>query len=167
MVEPDARGNLSLQIYLVRHAIAAERGPQYPDEADRPLTARGIERLKHVLERLKDLDVECQRILCSPARRTRQTGELASRKLRSPLELCPELQPGGNYQELPWAAFRGDTMVVGHEPDLSELAGWLLTGEPRPAFRLRKSGVACLERDQAGAYRLNWLLTPAICRAFG
>ena len=32
------------EIYLVRHAIAAERGEEWPDDSKRPLTERGIGR---------------------------------------------------------------------------------------------------------------------------
>jgi phosphohistidine phosphatase SixA len=30
------------ELYLVRHAIAAERGKEWPDDTKRPLTKRGI-----------------------------------------------------------------------------------------------------------------------------
>ena len=36
-------------IYLVRHAIAAERGPDYPDDSRRPLTPKGAERFREAV----------------------------------------------------------------------------------------------------------------------
>ena len=153
-----------MRLYLLRHAIAAERNPvEYPEDAERPLTPRGVERLKRVLDGLKELEVECQRIVASPYRRTRQTAEQAGRKLGAPVELCPELVPGGNYHAFPWSNLQGDTMVVGHEPDLSLLGSWLLTGSDQPIFSLKKAGIACLERDDTGGrYRLSWLLLPKL-----
>ena len=43
----------TIELYLVRHAIAAERGPNYPDDRERPLTSEGIVRFKRVVEASK------------------------------------------------------------------------------------------------------------------
>jgi phosphohistidine phosphatase SixA len=40
------------ELYLVRHAIAAERGPQWPNDGKRPLTDQGISRFKEAVEGL-------------------------------------------------------------------------------------------------------------------
>ena len=40
------------ELYLVRHAIAAERGEEWPDDTKRPLTDRGISRFKDVVRGL-------------------------------------------------------------------------------------------------------------------
>ena len=34
------------ELYLIRHGIAAERGDAYPDDAKRPLTSEGIQKLR-------------------------------------------------------------------------------------------------------------------------
>ena len=34
----------TIELYLVRHAIAAERGPKYPDDRLRPLTPAGTKK---------------------------------------------------------------------------------------------------------------------------
>ena len=34
------------QLYLIRHGIAEERGPDWPDDGKRPLTSEGISRMK-------------------------------------------------------------------------------------------------------------------------
>ena len=39
-------------LYLVRHAIAAERGEEWPDDSKRPLTETGITRFKEAVEGL-------------------------------------------------------------------------------------------------------------------
>ena len=43
----------TVELLLVRHAIAAERGPNYPDDRKRPLTSEGVTRFKRVVEGLK------------------------------------------------------------------------------------------------------------------
>ena len=43
-----------MKLYLVRHAIAEERGPVWPDDHERPLTTRGIARMREIALRLAD-----------------------------------------------------------------------------------------------------------------
>jgi phosphohistidine phosphatase len=59
--------------------------------------------------------------------------------------------------------------VVGHEPNLSELASYLLTGGGDVApIQMKKGGVACLSIDGRPAPRsasLRFLATPKLLRA--
>ena len=64
------------ELYLVRHAIAAERGDEWPDDTKRPLTERGISRFKEVVRGLRRLDVPLDEIFTSPLVRARQTADL-------------------------------------------------------------------------------------------
>ena len=34
------------ELYLIRHGVAAERGENYPDDAKRPLTNDGVQKLR-------------------------------------------------------------------------------------------------------------------------
>jgi phosphohistidine phosphatase SixA len=36
----------TLELYLIRHGLAAERGDEYPDDSKRPLTSDGIASLR-------------------------------------------------------------------------------------------------------------------------
>ncbi|HTL02756.1 MAG TPA: histidine phosphatase family protein, partial [Vicinamibacterales bacterium] len=63
------------ELYLIRHGLAAERGDQFPDDTKRPLTSRGIQRMKRAGKALVALDVAFDVILTSPLVRTRQTAE--------------------------------------------------------------------------------------------
>ena len=56
----------TIELYLVRHAIAAERGPNYPDDRERPLTSEGVARFKLSVDGLKELDVSVDLVLTSP-----------------------------------------------------------------------------------------------------
>ena len=40
------------ELYLVRHAVAAERGDDWPDDTKRPLTADGASRFRDVVDGL-------------------------------------------------------------------------------------------------------------------
>src|SRR4026207_232721 len=54
------------EIYLVRHAIAAERGDDWPDDTKRPLTEEGISRFKEAVGGLKALDATIEEIFTRP-----------------------------------------------------------------------------------------------------
>ena len=61
------------ELYLIRHGLAAERGDQFPDDSKRPLTSRGIQRLKRSGRALVALEVTFDVVLTSPLVRTHQT----------------------------------------------------------------------------------------------
>lgn len=131
-------------LLLLRHGIAEERRPELPD-GDRALTGRGIERSRAVLQRLVALGITADGLLCSPLLRARQTAEIAVAVGWAPqLTLAAELSPGGAALAcLPqWCqACAGDSLaLVGHEPDLSELAARLI-GAPAGSLALRKAGL--------------------------
>ena len=47
----------TIELYLVRHAVAAERGPKYPDDRLRPLTPAGTKKFAKSVPGLIELDV--------------------------------------------------------------------------------------------------------------
>jgi phosphohistidine phosphatase len=155
-------------LLLLRHGIAEERRPGLADE-DRALTARGRERSRAVLERLVALGLTVDRLLSSPLLRARQTAEIAvTAGWAAQLSLAAELAPGGAaLDSLPrWCqACPGDSLaLVGHEPDLSELAARLI-GASAGCLDLRKAGLIQLrlsEQATSGRARLVALLRPGL-----
>jgi phosphohistidine phosphatase len=162
----------TFELYIVRHAIAAERGPNYPDDRERPLTSEGIVRFKQVVEGLKDFDVKLDLVLTSPLVRASHTAELLVAGIggKPRLDALDALAPGGRMaQVLEAIAKHSKKMqhlaVVGHEPDLGELAARLLRA--RGTIEFKKGAVACLELDGAmpnGPGTLRWLLPPRALR---
>jgi len=153
-----------MTIYLLRHAIAAVRDEErYPDDRDRPLTGKGNSKLAKVLHSLKGLDVKPEAVFSSPFVRCHQTAQRASHLFGCPLRSVEYLKPGGRFEEIavPLRDF-DQVMVVGHEPDLGEMAGWLLTGTRGALIELKKAGVACFVGPAPGHMRLQWLTTPKI-----
>ena len=140
------------ELLLLRHGIAEARQDGRAD-ASRALTAAGRRRCAVVLERLRQRGLAADRLLSSPLLRARQTAELAVQADLAPsLELAEALAPGGGSlaQLALWLAAlpagagrRPRLLLVGHEPDLGELASALL-GAPAGAITLRKSGLALL-----------------------
>ena len=68
-------------IYLVRHAIAAERGDDWPDDAKRPLTHGGAAKMRRISRGLRALDPAIDLIAASPLVRARQTAEILAEGL--------------------------------------------------------------------------------------
>ena len=120
-----------MQLYLVRHAEAADGEP---DEL-RPLTADGRRAARTLGERLAAEGVHPDAVLTSPLLRARETGA----ELARPVGLEPEpderLAPGATAESVRAAAEeRGETIVViGHQPDCGRFAAEL-AGGPEPAF---------------------------------
>ena len=132
------------ELLLLRHGIAEERSPAVAD-ADRALTPAGRRRTEAVLQRLLALDLACEPLFTSPLVRARQTAELAVAAGLAPrLALAPALAPAGD----PWPLLRWPPGVrrmglVGHEPDLGDLAAALIGAAPG-SLVLKKAGVALL-----------------------
>ena len=157
-----------LELLLVRHGIAEERS-EGVDDAQRSLTPEGRERTTQQLERLLELELDCDLVLSSPLVRARQTAELiVSAGLAPELELAAALAPLADPLPLlerwlgPLSPRPGwqRLALVGHEPDLGDLACALLRCAPG-ALVLKKAGVIQLRRS-AGQWQLQALLRPAL-----
>src|SRR5688500_13504131 len=120
------------ELYLVRHAIADQRGPQWPNDAKRPLTEQGIARFTEAVKGLREIDVEIDETFTSPLVRARQTAEIlaAGLKHKPHIKILKALEPGHGpaavIERLAEDARKTRVALVGHEPDLGELASHLL-----------------------------------------
>jgi phosphohistidine phosphatase len=165
----------SLELYLVRHAVAAERGPDYPDDEQRPLTPEGVTRWRRSVAGLRELGVTLDLVLASPLVRAHETADLlaAGLKPKPRLLACEALAPGrkpadvlaviAKYAAAPRGASR--IALVGHEPDLGELAARLLGAKGVVEFK--KGAVCRIDLDRAmpaGPGALRWLLPPRALR---
>jgi phosphohistidine phosphatase len=161
-----------LELYLVRHAIAAERGPKYPDDRLRPLTPEGIKRFKETVRGLAALGAELDLILTSPLTRADETAALLSAgfKKRVPVQTLDALAPGGKFSAVVEAVSRQARRhrrmaLVGHEPDLGEMAARFLGARGHVEFR--KGAVCAIDVDgamPAGPGTMRWLLPPRVLR---
>src|SRR5262245_10032874 len=162
------------ELYIVRHAIAAERGDDWPDDDKRPLTEKGIVRFKDGLSGLRWLDVAIDEIFSSPLVRANQTAELLAAAISTkpsvkPLAaLAPGQSPDEVMAQLSRVAKRRRIALVGHEPGLGELAAHLI-GAKRP-LEFRKGGVCRIDLQGLNETRpgaLIWFVTPKILRQLG
>jgi phosphohistidine phosphatase len=158
-----------VRLLLIRHADAGDRDSErWPDDRDRPITAKGERRHEKMAKRLRKLGLEPVLLLSSPWKRAWQTAEITREVLQcaapvsaEALAAAPALTRLGNA-----IGTRGEgdlVALVGHEPWMSELAGRLLTGQPNGVnIDWPKSGVMGIEVDaiKPGAGTLEFFLRP-------
>jgi phosphohistidine phosphatase len=159
------------ELYLIRHAIAADRGEEWPDDDKRPLTARGVARFKETVEGLKKLEAGIDEIFTSPLVRAKQTADLLAAGLPGKPTvkildaLAPGHTPGSLMAQLARTARRRRIALVGHEPSLGELAAHLI-GAGR-ALPFKKGGVCRIDVESLTSRRpgaLTWFVQPKMLR---
>ncbi len=125
-------------IWLLRHGDA-EDGAGMPD-AERELTPKGGRQSRDAGRALAALGVDLDACLTSPKVRALATAELACAALGVEVEVDERLR-GGPIEPAELAAGRGEVLLVGHEPDLSDAVA-ALTGAD---VRMRKGGLAAID----------------------
>ncbi len=164
-----------MHLVLVRHAPAEEKeefakkniGDQF-----RPLTEKGKKRMQKVAEKLFELNPKVDLIVTSPYVRARESANILNTLFKTSLKEAVELVPQSTSTAfLRWLrAHGGDSqqiVVVGHEPHLSTMISYLISGQPYSFIDMKKSGVACLEIENLknlnpGDAILKYLVPPKI-----
>jgi phosphohistidine phosphatase len=150
-----------VKLYVMRHGPAEDYAASGRD-FDRALTTSGRERVRAVALRLAEMDEAPKQVVSSPLVRAQQTGEIVAKELRlGSIETERELAPGGDGATFARSAAtlgRKRIMVVGHEPDLSELVSQLL-GTPF-AFDMLKAMVVGLRIVPNQKAELRFVLDP-------
>jgi phosphohistidine phosphatase len=161
-----------MNLFLLRHGVAVERDPHsFPEDARRPLTLKGEDRVRLVADAMRALELDFDRIITSPYLRARQTAEVVASALglRRGLESSETLAPEGDPRALLRLINRvtpgpENVLLVGHEPYLSRLLSLLISGHTDAAIDFKKNGLAKMEVAQRLKFgrcaTLNWLLTP-------
>src|SRR4030095_12905242 len=90
------------ELYLIRHAIAEERGDAWPDDAKRPLSDQGTSRMRKAARGFERLGVSLDVVLTRPVVRARQTAEIVAAVMsqRPSIVTVDALAPGGGYAAL-------------------------------------------------------------------
>jgi phosphohistidine phosphatase len=162
------------EFYMMRHGIAVQRGSAgYSDDSKRPLTAEGKKKTQEIAQGLMRLGVDPDWIVSSPLLRAVETAKIVAEVLggKIPVDFSNDLGPGGSAESL--IAFlsrhsnRKRVMVVGHEPDMSEMAGRLMGAGRRAHLSLKKGGCCLITFDDfppKSPGKLVWWLTPRVMR---
>ena len=161
----------TLELYLIRHGLAAERGEEYPDDSKRPLTSEGLARLRKEAKALDNLDVSFDQILSSPLVRAKQTAEVFTEVMKSkpPVAFSDALTPAGTpaavIQELSRHMRKASVALVGHEPNMGELAAHLIGA--KVALPFKKGAICRIDFSvfpPKGKGQLIWFVTPRMLR---
>jgi phosphohistidine phosphatase len=167
-----------MKLLVIRHAIAEDREEfartGRPD-ALRPLTDEGRKRMRRAARGLRRVAPQIGLLAASPLTRAVQTADILAQEYRGVERVrVPELAPEEVPDALvPWLRQReaGSVVaVVGHEPHLGFLLGWLLTGRHQSFVELKKGAACMLEFDDppaAGNAVLLWSLPPSHLRLLG
>ena len=165
-----------MDVFLVRHAIAEPRDyERWPDDCLRPLSAGGIELFRQAARGLRSLAIEVDAVLTSPCVRAVQTAQVLAEEAGWPIaESCEALEPTARAsaaERTLEARAEASLAVVGHQPELAELASLLLTGDEQAlALELKKGSVACIRfvgRPARNAGVLRWSVSPKFLRRLG
>lgn len=159
-----------MQLLIIRHAIAVDRGtPGIPDE-DRPLTPEGEEKFREAARGLARLVDRPDVLLTSPLLRARQTAALAAAAWgRVEPKETPALA-GGSFEEqaevLDSYPDDATVAVVGHEPHVSAFLARLLGSRHDDRLAFKKGGAALVDvpGPLAGGGQLVWFLPPKVLR---
>ena len=155
-----------MKLYFLRHGLAGDRETWTGDDFDRPLTDDGKERMAREAATLAQLSLDLDVILTSPLVRAYQTAEIIAQQLNLTDKLVKDerLAPGFGSNQLakivkayPEAKA---LMLVGHEPDFSQVIGKLIGGG---RITCKKGSLACVELSNKSLQgELVWLIPPSV-----
>ena len=144
-----------MKLYILRHGKAD--WPDWDkDDNERPLTEDGIKEMRRAAKFWKKIGVAPATIYSSPLPRALQTAQLAQKQIGGELQIEKTVAPGATARIVKslLKAQNADLMIVGHEPDLSQIIH-TLTGA---RVKMGKAGLARIDFDESGEARLIWLL---------
>lgn len=157
-------------VYFLRHASAGQRLPNAKKDEKRGLDKDGLEQCGYIGRALAALGVQVEVIISSPLKRSTQTAALVGNEMGHEGKLVTEnaLRPEAGFAEfvkmLEKYARQDSIMLVGHNPNLRDFVGRVISGNGSEAVvELKKGAVAKVEmRRSVGS--LSWCITPRILR---
>jgi phosphohistidine phosphatase len=158
-------------LYFLRHASAGEHLATPKKDEKRALDKEGIEQCGYVGRALAALDVHVDAIVSSPLKRCAQTASLVGNELgyEGKLQLDVALRPEAGLADfrklLEKYARQEAILVVGHNPNLSQFLGAVISDSGCEAsLELKKGAVAKVEMRRTSG-TLAWCVTPKLVRA--
>jgi phosphohistidine phosphatase len=138
-----------MRLYIVRHGKAETDSPTGRDQ-DRPLKGRGDKQARYLGAWFSVDRRRPAQIITSRFERAFETARLIQEAVGCQLQTAPELESGeppSKAVELISGQDRSPLMIVGHNPQLSELI-WILTrGMPAEEAGLRTGEAVVLDVD--------------------
>jgi phosphohistidine phosphatase len=158
-------------LYFLRHASAGEHLLNPKKDEKRALDKEGIEQCGYVGRALAALNTQVDVIVSSPLKRCTQTASLVGNEIgyEGKLQIDAALRPAAGLADfrklLDKYSKLEAVMVVGHNPNLSQFLGALISDSGCEASaELKKGAVAKVEMRRTSG-TLQWCVTPRVLRA--
>jgi phosphohistidine phosphatase len=158
-----------VDVFIIRHGKAENAGPGITD-GDRRLTKRGREDIAAAGRWMAAQDLRFDLIAASPLVRAQETAAIIAESLgeRDLVVTWKVLAPGGNPDIVCRLLGKHPDvraiLLVGHEPLLSALISYIISGEENAAIAMSKGSLAKI-RDftytMSPSGELHWLVTSA------
>ncbi len=161
----------TLELHLLRHAHAGDPLKWKGADFDRPLSAKGRAQAERLGDLLARTGFTTDSVLTSPKVRARETAELVAGRLG--VEAILEDRLAGTVtladleRILTAAGNPSRPVIVGHDPDFSELLALLVGAAEVP---MRKGSIARVDLPrpmEPASGVLRWLLPPELIPAQG
>jgi phosphohistidine phosphatase len=159
-----------MNLYLMRHANAGISRGNLVLDAKRALIKEGKEQCILMARLLSAINAQVDVIVSSPLKRALQTAQLVGTELGydAKVEISPALGLDADYadfQELlaKYAGYEG-VLAVGHNPNVFQFLGRLITANGGASIRMRKGSVACIDLTRHPPL-LQWLIDPRSARS--
>lgn len=165
-----------MHLYLLRHGVASDLSLGVRHDADRPLTKEGWKKMRDEARGMQKLGIEFDLIFTSPYLRTRQTAMAVAEVYEFDADNIVSIESLAAGRPFAHPPYRNPevftdigaydfqrALIVGHMPDMSEMASLLLTGEINTHFEFKKGSLCLIEVDGLPPRHpgvLRWMLTP-------
>ena len=159
---------MTLELYLLRHAHAGDPGAWDGPDERRPLSDKGEKQADRLGRFLAGIGFQADAIITSPKVRAAHTARIVAHALGLPVREDDRL--GGDVELETLESIVRDAgdparvMVVGHDPDFSDLVATLCGAAGLP---MKKGALARIDVDrplEPGGGTLRWLVPPDLLR---
>ena len=163
-------GSIAMILYLMRHADAGVRRGNPALDDKRGLVKEGKEQCMLMARVLSALKVQVDVIVSSPLKRALQTAQFVGTELGydAKVEIGPALGFDADFADfqdlLAKYAGREGVLAVGHNPNIFQFLGRLVSGNGGAAIRMRKGSIARIDMDRHPPL-LQWLIDPRTARS--
>jgi phosphohistidine phosphatase len=156
-----------MDIYIIRHGVAADLDNEIVEESYRYLTIHGRNHCRIVAQRLKDMKIRFDSILSSPLVRAVQTAEVFASVLKYDDEIKTAIELiGGNTfsrftQLINRHSHHNSIAVFGHAPDVNSFSLNLIRNNPVKDLQLnfKNASVCKIKYDpSSGEGKFAWFL---------
>lgn len=153
-----------MELYLLRHAHAGDPSAWDGPDERRPLSEKGEKQADRLGRFLAGIGFQADAIITSPRLRAAQTAKAVAERLGLPVgeddRLAGEVGIGTLESILRDAGEPVRPVIVGHDPDFTDLVATLCGAARVP---MKKGALARIDVDrplQPGAGTLRWLVPP-------